>query len=147
MQKEQQKEILMNFKKCCRLYNSWQSELQNIEIKLKRVSHEQEVAVKKKEIEHVVVDFGTIDKYKIYANEYIQKLMLHELNQNINYIDRIFEKIDKLYGSDAKTIIWQLYVEGQKEKDIEASLGVSRRTLYRKLDEWLVGALIGREPV
>ena len=60
------------------------------------------------------------------------------LNADIEYVDGIFEQIETLCGSNAKVIIWSLFVENRIQEDVAAEYGLSRRQVQYSVEKWML---------
>lgn len=131
------------------MYKPWSAELSRIDDNMQKILHEQEVIEKIRSAESSIMRIAVTnsDNYRdIFANDFVEKMMYRELTSNITYVNTIFEQINQTFGSGARNIVWEIYVEGTKEKEIENTLHISNKTLRRRINDWLTAVLItGRQ--
>ena len=71
----------------------------------------------------------------------MEAIELQMLEDNIQYAERIFTRINKKYGTAARNTVYRIYVEAEKADTVAAEQYVSRRTLLRNLHEWIESCL------
>ena len=59
------------------------------------------------------------------------------LKDDINFVEDVFSKISDKCGSNAKVLIWSLFVENRIQTDVADSYGLTRRQLQYMVDKWL----------
>lgn len=65
------------------------------------------------------------------------RMMEHSTGQ----VERVLNDIGTLYGNDARTVVYDTYVKGMKQEEVAAFIGVHKRTLQRRMKEWIEGAI------
>ena len=130
------KERIREFKHCCKAYNSWKSELNEMV-----VQHHERVAERKKEEQLIPMHSSPSDYcdsyYDRFADDFADTMTYSSTIEGINYVDDIFHRIDKKYGSEARDVLWASYIDGEKEEAIEKRTGKTSRTFRKNATKWL----------
>ena len=71
----------------------------------------------------------------------LENIELHMLEDNIQFVDRIFTRINKKCGQNARDTVYRIYVKAEKAEAIAAEQFVSKRTLLRSLNRWIESCL------
>ena len=116
------------FKNSCRIYISEKSHLLSLEKKYPFLKNEP--ATEDSAILHVGI-FSDLneDQRIIYSYKHVK--------ENTEYVDTVFADIENNCGSDAKSILWKLFVEGNTQENIADEYGVGKRTIQRWVKQWL----------
>lgn len=116
------------FKNSCRIYISEKSHLLSLEKKYPFLKNEP--ATEDSAILHVGI-FSDLNEAQriIYSYKHVK--------ENTEYVDSVFTDIVKKCGSDAKSILWKLYVEGSTQEIVAVEYGVGKRTIQRWVKQWL----------
>jgi hypothetical protein len=116
------------FKNSCRIYISEKSHLLSLEKKYPFLKNEP--ATEDSAILHVGI-FSDLNEAQriIYSYKHVK--------ENTEYVDSVFIDIEKKCGSDAKSILWKLYVEGSTQEIVAVEYGVGKRTIQRWVKQWL----------
>lgn len=116
------------FKNSCRIYISEKSHLLSLEKKYPFLKNEP--ATEDSAILHVGI-FSDLNEAQriIYSYKHVK--------ENTEYVDSVFADIEKKCGSDAKSILWKLYVEGSTQEIVAVEYGVGKRTIQRWVKQWL----------
>ena len=59
------------------------------------------------------------------------------IKADIEYVDRMLEEISKKCGSNARLMIWLLFVEEKTQVDVAVQYGLSRRQLQYSISKWM----------
>ena len=115
-------------KNSCRIYISEKSHLLSLEKKYPFLKNEP--ATEDSAILHVGI-FSDLNEAQriIYSYKHVK--------ENTEYVDSVFTDIEKKCGSDAKSILWKLYVEGSTQEIVAVEYGVGKRTIQRWVKQWL----------
>ncbi len=65
------------------------------------------------------------------------------LRRNVSIVERIFDRLEKAHGKEARLALWEMYVEGAKQPDVAQRHGFSLRTLQRNAATWVKECLEG----
>ncbi|MBQ7994008.1 MAG: helix-turn-helix domain-containing protein [Solobacterium sp.] len=116
------------FKNSCRIYINEKSHLLALEKKYPFLKNEP--ATEDSAILHVGI-FSDLNEAQriIYSYKHIK--------ENTEYVDSVFTDIESKCGSDAKSILWKLYVEGSTQEIVAVEYGVGKRTIQRWVKQWL----------
>ena len=116
------------FKNSCRIYISEKSHLLSLEKKYPFLKNEP--ATEDSAILHVGI-FSDLNEAQriIYSYKHVK--------ENTEYVASVFTDIEKKCGSDAKSILWKLYVEGSTQEIVAVEYGVGKRTIQRWVKQWL----------
>ena len=116
------------FKNSCRIYISEKSHLLSLEKKYPFLKNEP--ATEDSAILHVGI-FSDLNEAQriIYSYKHVK--------ENTEYVDSVFTDIEKKCGSDAKSILWKMYVEGSTQEIVAVEYGVGKRTIQRWVKQWL----------
>ena len=116
------------FKNSCRIYISEKSHLLSLEKKYPFLKNEP--ATEDSAILHVGI-FSDLNEAQriIYSYKHVK--------ENTEYVDTVFADIENNCGSDAKSILWKLFVEGNTQENIVNEYGVGKRTIQRWVKQWL----------
>ena len=67
------------------------------------------------------------------AQSYRMKLLQNEVED----IEKTFDEIERRHGELARSMIYECYVEGIKQRELSEVYGIPLRTLQRRFQEWL----------
>ncbi len=79
----------------------------------------------------------TIEQFGRHENDSAKQQLVRYMQEDIDYVDGVFDRIAKLCGTNARLIIWNLYVEEKIQTDVASQFGISRRQLQYNLNKWL----------
>ena len=116
------------FSNSCRIYISQKSQL--LEFEKKYPFLKVEPATEDSAILHVGI-FSNIDEAQkiVYAYKHVK--------ESTEYVESVFNDIEKKCGYDAKTILWKLYVDGNTMEVVAREYGIGIRTLSVWKKEWM----------
>lgn len=63
------------------------------------------------------------------------------MKEDVDYVDRTLDKIQKECGTNARLMIFLLFVEERTQVDIGHEFGITRRQVQYSMDKWLHIAL------
>lgn len=72
---------------------------------------------------------GEVELYQLYRKD-------------VQYVDDILTKIDRMCGHNARILIWALYVDNRIQVDVAEEFGLTRRQLQYSVDKWLHEVLL-----
>lgn len=75
-----------------------------------------------------------------YLNPLTEQLVKF-MKEDVDYVDRTLEKIEKQCGTNAKLMIFLLFVEERTQVDIAHEFGITRRQVQYSMDKWLHAVL------
>lgn len=111
MKEKTYKEKLNSFRSSCRIYKK---ELQDIAAYQKKTN----------------VRYDDPERY-------LQKLM----KDDVSFVERMFDRLEEKCGSNARVVVWLLYVENNTQENVAKDLGLTRRQLQYAVDKWLHAVL------
>ena len=133
---EEVKNRIREFRHCCKAYNGWKSEMNEM-----IVQHHDRIAERKKKEQLITKHSFTSDLCDSYcdqfADDFAETMTFISIVEGINYINDIFSRIEEKYGSEAKDVLWASYVDGEKEEAIEKRTGKTGRTFRKNAAKWL----------
>lgn len=59
------------------------------------------------------------------------------MKEDVDYVDRMFEKIAEKCGINARLMIWLMLVEENTQADVAYRFGLSRRQLQYSMNKWM----------
>lgn len=65
------------------------------------------------------------------------------LRRNVRIVEKIFDRLEKAHGEEARLALWEMYVEGARQPDVAQRHGFSLRTLQRNATTWVKECLEG----
>jgi DNA-directed RNA polymerase specialized sigma subunit len=63
------------------------------------------------------------------------------MQEDVDYVDRILDRIEEKCGTNARLMIFLLFVEERTQVDIAHEFGITRRQVQYSMDKWLHAAL------
>ncbi len=87
----------------------------------------------KKEKEEVDAMPTNLDKLAEKNYEY--------LRADVEFVDRVMEKIALGHGTNAQLLVWELYVENRTRLDVASEYHMNAKTVGVMVDKWLREAL------
>jgi DNA-directed RNA polymerase specialized sigma subunit len=67
--------------------------------------------------------------------------MVKFMQEDVDYVDRILGRIEEKCGTNARLMIFLLFVEERTQVDIAHEFGITRRQVQYSMDKWLHAAL------
>lgn len=67
--------------------------------------------------------------------------MVRFMQEDVDYVDKILDRIEKKCGTNARLMIFLLFVEEKTQVDIAHEFGITRRQVQYSMDKWLHAAL------
>ncbi|MCH3960926.1 MAG: helix-turn-helix domain containing protein [Solobacterium sp.] len=67
--------------------------------------------------------------------------MVRFMQEDVDYVDRILDRIEEKCGTNARLMIFLLFVEERTQVDIAHEFGITRRQVQYSMDKWLHAAL------
>ncbi len=105
------------------------------------IQHHDRIAERKKKEQLITKHSFTSDLCDSYcdqfADDFAETMTYSSTIEGINYVDDIFHRIDKKYGSEARDVLWASYIDGEKEETIEKRTGKTSRTFRKNATKWL----------
>lgn len=77
----------------------------------------------------------------IFGDEQLYRFM----QEDVDYVDRMFETIASKCGINARLMIWLMFVEETTQADVAYRFGLSRRQLQYSMNKWMRQVLDGEE--
>ena len=62
--------------------------------------------------------------------------MLNYMEEDIRFVEKTFDDIAELYGTNARLILWLLLVENKTQEEVASMFGISRRQVQYSADKW-----------
>lgn len=59
------------------------------------------------------------------------------MREDVEYVDRMFEKIGARCGVNARLMLWMMFVEENTQADVAYRFGLSRRQLQYSMNKWM----------
>ena len=86
---------------------------------------------------------ASVNRYLVHKDidSELEEIELHLLEDNIQFVERIFTRINKKHGQYARDTVYRIYVGAERADAIAAEQFISRRTLLRNLHEWIESCL------
>ena len=63
--------------------------------------------------------------------------MVKFMKEDVEYVDRTLDAIEKACGTNARLMIFLLFVEERTQVDIAHEFGITRRQVQYSMDKWL----------
>lgn len=71
------------------------------------------------------------------TNVQMDDLLKRFVREDVEYVEKTFDKIEQAFGPEAKNILWKLFVDGRIQVDVAYESNISRRQLQYSVDRWI----------
>lgn len=71
------------------------------------------------------------------GKDFADKKLTGFLEEDIRYVEDMFERIKERCGNNARLMIWLMFVEERTQQDVAQQYGLTRRQLQYSLNKWM----------
>lgn len=64
------------------------------------------------------------------------RFMYEMMEDDVDFVEEIFERIEEECGTQAKLMFYLLYVKAETQIDVAAKFGITRRQLQQQIYKW-----------
>lgn len=72
---------------------------------------------------------------KLQSSENTDKILLQFIQEDIDFVEKTFDKIEESFGKKAREMVYALYVEEKTQTQAAEEMGITRRQLQYSLDQ------------
>ena len=81
----------------------------------------------------MIEDLSSRESGGAFGNEKLLEFM----KEDVAFVDKMFDRINEKCGSNARLMIWLLFVEEKTQVDVAYQYGLTRRQLQYSLNNWM----------